>query len=379
MTNKQIFNALLDDENIDQILWAARLDIWYMELKAVNSLPERYQQKSLNDIYRSLGIGFPQKSADKYLLYRTEIDGVECHEKREGPYLHKYIETPVGIVFETYFIDDWRCERGLPFGETHVGYLFKSLKDYPAIEYIIANTKYLPSYEQYFSYEEEIGDEGLAFFYTTNDPFSTLMRDYFGIERFVYELMDSPKHVDNLFHSLTDVMENGLQPIMFECPSRVAHHGAHYDGAITSPPLFKKYILPYLRRFSDKLHGMKKFLALHTDADSELLLELMERAGMDMAECFCTNPMVAASLESALNCWQNRVLVWGGIPSVILCPKSYSYEDFCLYIRGTIDLIRSRNCRVILGVSDNVMPETDITRLEKITEMVEKANRGSQE
>ena len=68
------------------------------------------------------------------------------------------------------------------------------------------------------------------------------------------------------------------------------------------------------------------------------------------------------------------MIIWGGIPSIILCPDSCSYGEFVDYMEAAITLIRSRKCRVVLGVSDNVMPETDIARLDKITDMVRAAN-----
>jgi len=376
MTNRQLFNAILDGEDTGQILWAARLDIWYRHLKAMNEFPEKFANMSLYDIHKSLGIGFPQKSDDKFLLCKTEMKNVAVYEETSGPFMKRYIETPFGTVYDTYHVDEFRRDNRLPFSVTHVGYRLKGLQNFKPVKYIVENTEYKPFDGHYFSYEAEIGEDGLAFFFTANDPFSVVMRDYAGIEQFFYLAEDYPELIDDLINTLAEKMEAELQPIMFNCPARVAHHGGHYDGGVTSPPLYEKYILPYQKRFSDKLHGMGKFLALHTDADSKLLMGHMERAGMDMAECFCTDPMVNLTLEEAIGYWGDRVIIWGGIPSVILCPDSCPYDDFVSYMEMAIGLIRTRKCRVILGVSDNVMPETEISRLEKITDMVQKANRG---
>ncbi|MCL2060576.1 MAG: hypothetical protein FWH01_16250 [Oscillospiraceae bacterium] len=378
MTNRQLFNALLDGEPTGpagQILWAARLDVWYRQLKATDTLPEKYAGMSLNQIHKAMEIGFPQKSDEKNRLFKPEINGVRQYEERDGDNLHRYFETPFGTVYDTYHVDAYRAANRLSFATTHIGYRLKGEKDFKPVRYILENTTYVPYYDDYYAYEEEIGDDGLAFIFTANDPFSTVMRDYAGIEQFCYLLADYPELVDGLIGALAEKMEAELQPIMFGCPARVAHHGGHYDSMVTSPPLFEKYILPYLQRFSGELHGMGKFLALHTDADSRLIMGLLEGAGMDMAECFCTAPMVGVTLEQALDCWGDRVIIWGGVPSIILCPDSCSYGDFVDYMSAAIALIRSRKCRVILGVSDNVMPETDITRLEKITDMVNEANR----
>ena len=375
MTNRQAFNAILDNEDTGHIIWAARLDIWYRQLKATNTLPERLAGMNLNQIHKALGIGYPQKSDEKSRLSTTSISGVKQYEEKVGAYLHKYIETPMGTVYDTYHVDEYRAANRLSFAVTHVGYRLKDINDFKPVQYILENTSYAPFYDDYYSYEEEIGDGGISFMFAANDPFSIIMRDIAGVEQFFYLLADYPELIDNLINTLAAKMEDELQPIIFNCPARVAHHGGHYDGTVTSPPLFDKYIIPYLKPFSKKIHAMGKFLALHTDADSKLIMNHLEDAGMDMAECFCTAPMVAVSLEDALDCWEDRVIIWGGIPSVILCPDSCSYDDFVDYMKKTIALICSRKCRVILGVSDNVMPETDIKRLEKITDMVNEANK----
>jgi len=370
MTNRQMFNAILDGEKPDRILWAARLDVWYRRLVATGEMPERLSGMSLYEVHKALGIGVPQKSDEKSLLARSEVKGVTYREERDGPYIYRYTETPAGDVFDTYFEDEYRAKNRLSFGRTHIGYPLKSEKDFKPMKFIIENTEYYPFYDHFYAHEEEIGEDGMTFMFAANDPFSVVMRDYAGIEQFCYMLADYPALVEDLIYTLAEKMAASLQPIMLNCPARVAHHGGHYDGTLTSPPLFQKYILPYLRPFADKVHAAGKFLALHADADSMLIMGHMERAGMDMAECFCTAPMVKVSLEDAINFWEDRVIIWGGIPSVILCPETCSYEDFYAYMKNAVSLIRSRKCRVILGVSDNVMPETDIGRLEKITEMV---------
>jgi hypothetical protein len=374
MTNRQVFNALLDGENTGHIIWAARLDVWYRQLTATDTLPEKLTGMSLNQIHRALDIGFPQKSDEKNRLFISDIKGVSQYEEKSGTNLYRYFETPFGTVYDTYHVDEYRRANRLSFSTTHIGYKLKNEQDIKPVRYIIENTEYTPFYDHFYAYEDEIGEDGITFIFTANDPFSTIMRDYAGIEQFFYLLADFPDAVEDLIAILSEKMESGLQPIMFECPARVAHHGGHYDGMVTSPPLFKKYILPYLKKFSGKLHGIGKYLALHTDADSKLIMGLLEEAGMDMAECFCTDPMVTVTLEDAIDYWEDRVIIWGGIPSVILCPDSCSYNDFIDYMNAIITLIRTRKCRVILGVSDNVMPETKFCRLEKVTEMVRAAN-----
>jgi hypothetical protein len=88
-----------------------------------------------------------------------------------------------------------------------------------------------------------------------------------------------------------------------------------------------------------------------------------------MAECFTTAPMVKCTLEQAKEVWKNDVIIWGGIPSVILC-EPFSDGKFEAYMQDLFNTITPDD-RIILGVADNVMPETKFERIIRIGEMLE--------
>jgi len=107
----------------------------------------------------------------------------------------------------------------------------------------------------------------------------------------------------------------------------------------------------------------------HADNDTKFLLSLIKEAGFDMAECFVTAPMVHCTLAEARQNWGNDVIIWGGIPSSILCPP-VTDEVFETYME---DLFRTivPGDTFILGVADNVMPDAYIERVIRVSEMVE--------
>jgi uroporphyrinogen-III decarboxylase len=129
-------------------------------------------------------------------------------------------------------------------------------------------------------------------------------------------------------------------------------------------------MLPYFRAFADRLHERGKYLACHADADTSRLLDLILESGFDMAECFVTAPMVPVTLAQARAAFGSRVIIWGGIPSVIL-GDPWSDDEFEAYMADVFRTI-SPGDAFILGVADNVMPESKIERVARVTEMVEK-------
>ena len=145
--------------------------------------------------------------------------------------------------------------------------------------------------------------------------------------------------------------------------------GANYDDAITYPKFFEEHILPPLRSYAEVLHARGKYLMTHTDGENRRLMPLYLRAGFDIADSVCPHPMTRMSVDEYIEAFAGRIAIWGGIPSTLLCPDSTPDGQF----RQSIDaLIRTHGHRprFILGVSDMVTADADWSRLEYITERV---------
>ena len=69
----------------------------------------------------------------------------------------------------------------------------------------------------------------------------------------------------------------------------------------------------------------------------------------------------------------NHVIIWGGIPSVIL-EDPYTDEQFETALEDLFRTIAPGDA-FILGVADNVMPGARLDRIRRITQMVEQHGR----
>jgi hypothetical protein len=114
------------------------------------------------------------------------------------------------------------------------------------------------------------------------------------------------------------------------------------------------------------MHAVGKSVTMHADNDTSLIMHELEEAGYDMLECFVTAPMVPLTLEHARKVWGNRIILFGGLPSVMLSPhiREQEFRDYVAYILRTV----APGDAFILGVADNVMPDSIIERVEYITE-----------
>ena len=117
------------------------------------------------------------------------------------------------------------------------------------------------------------------------------------------------------------------------------------------------------------MHAHGKAVAMHADNDTSLILDLLERAGYDMLECFVTAPMVPLTLARAREILGNRVILYGGLPSLTFSP-SFDEQSFREYVYQMLDIIAPGDA-FVLGVADNVMPDSLIERVAWASEVVQ--------
>jgi uroporphyrinogen-III decarboxylase len=97
-------------------------------------------------------------------------------------------------------------------------------------------------------------------------------------------------------------------------------------------------------------------------------VDLIKEAGFDVLDCFASAPLVPFELAEARRRFGPGVTIWGGVPSTILCDPytDAEFEDSMDALFRTI----APGEGFILGVSDNIMPETRIERVRRIGELV---------
>ena len=108
----------------------------------------------------------------------------------------------------------------------------------------------------------------------------------------------------------------------------------------------------------------------HTDGENKKLFPLYLRAGFDVADSVCPYPMTRCTLEEIRANFKDRVTIWGGIPSTLLCATSTPEDEFRRSIDAMVDRY-SQESRFILGVSDMVTSDCEFDRLRYITEKVD--------
>ena len=324
--------------------------------------------ESLRQIERDLGLGTPARAGK---VLETEYRGVHVVERREGGKQIVEYHTPVGMVRSvTHFSQDLDSQ-GLP-GRVEE-FPLKGPDDYRIWEWVVENTWYNPTYEAYREYDAEIGGDGLPMVSVGDVPLHEFAQTLVGYEHAFYHLADYPAQVEHLLAVMTEVQRERLWPIIADSPARLLLHGVHLSSQFTPPRLFTKYVLPYYEEFMPLMHAHGKAVAMHADNDTSAILELIDRAGWDMVECFVTAPMVPLTLAQARQAWGDRVIIWGGLPSLMFSP-SVPESEFRAYVDHVLQTVAPGDA-FILGVADNVMPDSLIDRVAWVSELLEE--RGS--
>jgi hypothetical protein len=358
--------AVLDRRPVDHLPFSPRLDLWYNARRAADDLPPEWRDASLRTIERDLGLVTPARSGRVFAAHHGEV---EIAEHREGTRHTIEYRTPVGTARQVTKRSEFQAQAGM--NEIVEEYFLKSPPDYKIWEYVAEHTTWQPAEDAYEAYDRDIGDDGLPLVSVGDVPFHFFVQKLAGYENAFYHMADWPKEVDHLLQTMTRVRRERKWPIIAESPARLLLHGGHLSSQMTPRPLFERHILPYYKELMPLLHEAGKTVAMHADADLSLILDLVQEAGWDMLECFVTAPMVPLTMEKTRAVLGTRVVLWGGVPSVILSPY-YPEEEFRRYVGHLLRTIAPGDA-VVLGVADNVMPDSLIERVRWICELVKDA------
>ena len=364
MTNRERILAILDGNPPDRIPWIPRLQIWYDAHRACDTLPDRYRDCTLRQVEQDVFGGTAARDA---VIWHSELRDIEVrtHQPNQWETLTEYV-TPVGTVTTRFRTTERLKQQAIQ--DAQVEFMIKRPEDYAVVEYIVEHTHYAPAFDQYEQYDRQVGDDGYPMVNCGDCPFHYWLRTLVGYDRGYFHLSDHAAEVERLLGVLTDCFRERMWPLILDSPARLLMHGHHLSSQMTPPPLFERYIVPYYQDLSTAMRARGKVLAMHGDNDTRQIFSHIERAGFGMVECFATHPMVPTTLAEARAAWDDRVIIFGGVPSVIL-EDPYTDEQFEQHMDDLFRTIAPGRA-FILGIADNAMPGSKIERIRRITEMV---------
>ncbi len=321
-------------------------------------------------LHRAIGAYALKEHVFKF-VFSSKI-GVRVKEEGERTFIQYH--TPRGMV-STCKVYSEEMKRGgvsIPWVEGHI---IKKPEDYRAVACLFENLDIIPQYDAFLKWEKEVGEDGLcaAWFAGSASPMHHIQKYFLDATEFFFHYRDYQKEMRALAEAMTPLYEKALK-VIAESPARAVNWGGNFDEMITYPPYFEKELLPWIQKASATMGAGGKFVFCHCDGENQGLLDLIRDSGMHVAESVCPYPMTKVKIEEYYRRWNDRLTIFGGVPSNILLPSSATDEEFQAFLDDLFKAIAPGK-RFILGVADTTPRDADFSRLKRIGEMVQARGR----
>jgi len=281
---------------------------------------------------------------DSRAVYTTTSPNVQTetlHFTRDGvSYQRTMIKTPRGELTSV--------SRPGESTSWQVEWPFKGPEDYDALEFMVRDRQYSPSYEPFLKAQEQIGSE--AFFKTgaPGCPLHTIMYSFMGLDTFSLEWAQRRDQVLALHQAMTE-NERAIYPIVAQSPARVVQCGGNYAPEVLGKQRFAEFVLPHWEEAAAVLHQEGKLLGCHLDANNKHWAREIGASPLDWIEAFSPAPDTDMTVAEARKAWPGKVLF-------INFPSAVHLENAEVIARTTRQLLREAapGDRFIVGITENV-------------------------
>ncbi len=389
MTHRERILAAVRAEPVDRLPWVPRLDLWYKANRYCNTMPREWQWRdaTLTDIQHDLGVGRhevipdfldteePEEVYDRALgidhvrnqPYRLRFRRTQRVVERAGDETRVTYRTPVGSVSAKLVYTEQMRRDGVTLMQVTEKPV-KSLDDYDVVAWIFEDLEVVRDGGRYEEFQREVGDSGIAVADAGvgAGPVHQLLKELVAYDQFYYDMYDHPQVIERTARR----MQGYFNEIVEACaasPAEVVLFGANYDLMITPPPLFEKYLAPYLSEAADRLHASGKLLATHTDGENQQLLDLYVQCGVDLADSICPFPMTRLHLAEVREAFGTRPAIWGGICSASVLEQSFTDEQFEAHLDEVIEAVGDGR-GIIFSIADTMPPAASLARIRHIGE-----------
>jgi 5-methyltetrahydrofolate--homocysteine methyltransferase len=208
-----------------------------------------------------------------------------------------------------------------------------------------------------------------------SSPMHFIQKTLLDATEFYLHYHDYPKEMAELVEALEPVY-NQLIDIVAGSGADALLWSANVDDMITYPAYFKKDILPWCRKASQKLHDAGILAMVHPDGENRGLMDLVPQCGMDIADAVTPYPMTKIDVAEYYDRWcrSGKLTIQGGIPEMFLLEESTTRDDLKKYIDHLLKSI-APGTRFIASIGDTTPPNADFDRLLYIGERIEKEGK----
>ena len=356
MNFREMFMRIFQNLDPGGVLWQPRIEFWYMVNKKRGTLPEHLREASLLEVYDYCHASVRYFTNPLKVRYRNvHIQESWLDEKN----MRRVWETPVGRLTETLHYDEWNISC------YNSEYLLKTSQDFQVYKYILQDEDWYWDQEQYEQDLKPIGNRGVAQFYVRRSPMQSLYIETMGFEPTIYMLHDYPSVIEEYVEARSSADE-AMYRIICGCPVPVFNFGENIDTHMDPPPVWRSHLLPYYTRRAEQIRASGKFTHIHIDGAMKPLIADIRSAPFDGIEAPTPLPQGDVTLEEIKTALGDKVLL-DGIPAIYFLPI-YPLDELIACTKRVVELFQPR---LVLGISDEPPPDSDIERVRLIGELVQ--------
>jgi len=349
--------CVLRGKKPENVPWFADLSWWYHAEKKQKKLSPEFDGDGIVNLYRYFGCGIYLPLVS---VYRLEID-CKMEIKHEGNNEIRTYLTPYGELREVI--------KELPdtFTVFYEERLLKSGSDLKALKYFLESINYYPEYSEAERLDNLYDGQGTIIVCLPRTPLSRFVVELAGIEATTYAAFESPAE----FNQIIKVMEkkdDEAYKIASKSPGVLVMFPDNLSSEVISPRLFSQFSLEYYQYRNQELHENGKITTVHIDGTLRGLLPVLARSGVDCVEGLTPYPIGDTKPEELRQLTNHEMVLWGGIPGVMFT-KNWKMEAFESYVHTYLEAMKS-NYRFVLGVGDQVPPNSEMERVKRVSEIV---------
>jgi hypothetical protein len=226
--------------------------------------------------------------------------------------------------------------------------MFKGPEDYEAVEFMIRDRQYSPSYDSFLKAQEK--SNGQAFFKTgaPGSPIHSIMYEIMGLETFSIEWAERRDRVIALHDAMAE-NQREIYSIVAKSPAKVVQCGGNYSPEVLGKKRFMDFIMPHWDEVASIFHKGGKMLGCHLDANNKLWAKEVGASGLDWIEAFTPAPDTDMTVAEARKMWPGKVFF-------INFPSSVHLQNANVIAETTKQILKESapGDRFIIGITENV-------------------------
>ena len=362
MTFREINLRIFRREPVDRVLWQPRIEHWYHVNRREGSLPERYRDMSLLEVFDDLDCSVRPYWAFNSCVRIQDHDEVTREKREEGDLVITTTRTPAGDLVH--------IEKKTGLAHHTQKYPVVTPDDMKVMEWILRHKRVSFDMDRYAEACERIGDRAAPSIYIPRINIMRIAVEFMGFENGLTALFEHAAEIGH-FIGVIDETDDALLDVVCACPIEIVNFGDNVHQALCPPPVFERWVQPQYLRRNERLRAAGKKTYPHWDGDCGQLLPYARDCGFDGYEAITPLPQGDVTLEQVRDALGDLIMV-DGIP----CTDFLASEPIESLITNTRKCIEYFHPRLVLGISDEISPVGDIERVRLVSEMCAEYSEG---